>query len=135
MRPTKQTILHDPENGKHGNCLSAVLASLLHVNIEDIPIFTEPYPIWQQQLNAWLRPYGLAYIQVSEFSKWCRDYGIEGCYHELGGTTERSVDISHACVGRDGEFLFDPHPDDTGLSEIEAAGIFIALEPWRMRST
>ncbi len=34
MKPTKQTVLHDPANGKHGNCLSAVLASLLHLPIE-----------------------------------------------------------------------------------------------------
>ena len=26
MTPTKQTVLHDPANGLHGNCLSAVLA-------------------------------------------------------------------------------------------------------------
>lgn len=56
MKPTKQTVLHDPANGKHGNCLSAVLASLLHLPIEDVPVFSEPHPKWQQDLNEWLRP-------------------------------------------------------------------------------
>lgn len=131
MKPTKQTVLHDPANGKHGNCLSAVLASLLHLPIEDVPVFTSPYPKWQQELNAWLRPHGLAYVQMGMFAEWCKEYGITGCYSELGGKTSRSNDVSHACVGVDGAVVFDPHPDDTGLTEIEAAGVFIALEPWR----
>ena len=38
MIPTTQTILHDPDNGKIGNCLSAVLASLLHLPIELVPL-------------------------------------------------------------------------------------------------
>ena len=131
MNPVKQTVLHDPEKGKHGNCLSAVLASLLHLPIEDVPVFSAPYPEWQNQLNEWLRPFGLAYIQVGDFAKWCNDFGIRGCHHELGGSSPRNTDISHACVGVDGDLVFDPHPDNSGLANIEASGIFIALEPWR----
>ena len=35
----KQTIEHDPESGNWGNCFSAVLASLLDIPIEDVPVF------------------------------------------------------------------------------------------------
>ena len=36
----KQTIEHDPESGNWGNCFSAVLASLLDIPIEDVPVFS-----------------------------------------------------------------------------------------------
>lgn len=132
MNPTKQTVLHDPANGKHGNCFSAVLASLLHLPIEDVPVFSSPAPKWQQELNAWLRPFGLAYMQIGTFDEWCADLNISGCYCEVGGKTNRHADVSHACVGRDGMPILDPHPDDTGLTEVEASGVFIVLEPWRL---
>lgn len=132
MIPTKQTILHDPLNGKHGNCLSAVLASLLHLSIDEVPIFSKPYPLWQQELNLWLRQYGLAYLQLGGFDEWCKVYAIEGCYCEVAGNTTRSIDVLHACVGVDGVQIFDPHPDNTGIVDVQSSGVFIALEPWRM---
>lgn len=130
MIPTKQTVLHSPENGKIGNCLSAVIASLLHMPIEDVPVFYAPSPIWQKELNSWLRQFGLAYLQVADFDQWCSSIGIEGCYSEIGGSTTRSHDVAHAVVGKDGAPIFDPHPDDSGLSSIESSGIFLALRPW-----
>lgn len=131
MKPTKQTILHDPAKGLHGNCLSAVLASLLHLPIEDVPLFITP-ETWVKDLNAWLRPFGLAYCMVEDFDCHIDAYGIEGLWHEVSGNTSRSKDVTHACVAKDGEFVFDPHPDDTGLTKITCHGFFIALEPWRI---
>lgn len=131
MIPTRQTILHDPENGKHGNCFSAVLASLLHIDIETIPVFSDTTR-WQRDLNAWLRPFGLAYIAISDFDVWADSLGIEGCYHEVAGNTSRSVDVLHACVGINGVVEFDPHPDGTGLTERTGHGLFIALRPWEL---
>ena len=130
MTPTKQTVLHDPANGMHGDCLSAVVASLLHLPIEDVPLFITP-ETWVKDMNAWLRPFGLAYCMVEDFECHIDAYGIEGLWHEVSGNTTRSKDVTHACVAKDGEFVFDPHPDDTGLTKITCHGFFIALEPWR----
>lgn len=132
MIPVTQTVLHDPANGKYGNCLSAVLASLLHVPIDEIPVFSDPVR-WRHDLNTWLRPYGLAYLDLTSLSfreafAYC---GITGCFHEVAGPTGRFTDVYHACVARDGETIFDPHPASDGLKETESCGIFIALEPWR----
>lgn len=129
MIKTKQTVLHNPEAGVDGNCFSAVLASLLHLRIEMVPIFTGPS--WRHDVNRWLRKHGLAYIQLRDFETACGDFGISGCHHEIGGTTTRRNDCLHAVVGVDGVPVFDPHPDDTGLAEIQDCGVFIALEPWR----
>lgn len=135
MIPTEQTILHAPDDGRFGNCLSAVLASLLHLPIEQIPSFTAPGPQWQRDLNRWLRQFGLAYVQVSAFDAWAADTGIEGCWHEIGGTTPRFADVEHAMVGTDGRPVFDPHPSDAGVEAITAHGIFIALRPWELVRT
>lgn len=132
MIPVHQTIMHDPANGKNGNCLSAVIASLLHIPIEEIPVFYAPHPEWQRKLNAWLKPYGLAYIQLGMFDEYCAEIGITGCHHEIGGPTSRSDDVLHACVAVDGQFVFDPMPNGKGLTEIQSSGVFIALEPWKM---
>lgn len=133
MNPTKQTILHDPKNGKHGNCFSAVLASLLHVDIETIPVFKDPHT-WRTELNVWLRPFGLAYMSVNGFRDYASDNGIQDLWHETAGLTSRSNEVLHACVSKDCTVVFDPHPDDTGLATIEEHGVFIALRPWETAS-
>jgi len=132
MNLIKQTILHDPENGIHGNCLSAVLSSLLHIPICDIPVFSND-DTWVKDLNAWLRPLNLAYLSFDGSSdEWLKTLGIEGLYHEIGGPSPRYEDTLHACVGKDGELLFDPHPDNTLLKEVESFGVLIALRPWEV---
>jgi hypothetical protein len=131
MIPTKQTILHDPANDKHGNCLSATLASLLHPPIDGVPVFNHP-ETWVKDLNAWLRPYGLAFCMVEAFERQVDAYGISGLWHEVSGNTSRSADVYHSCVAKDAELVFDPHPDNSGLTKISCHGFFIALEPWRM---
>jgi len=132
MNEIKQTVLHDPENGKIGNCFSAVLSSLLHIPIEEVPMFTD-IDTWRQDLNRWLRPKNLAYVQLENFKACAKDLGIQGCYHEIAGPSPRSIDTYHACVGLDGDILFDPHPDNSNLEEIHSEGIFIVLRPWEMK--
>lgn len=129
MKPTKQTILHDPANGKHGNCFSAVLASLLHVPIDAVPVFSNPSS-WQLQLNEWLRPYGLCYMQIGGLKDWIDSVGIAGLHHEQAGNTLRSNDVLHSVVAVDCGPVFDPHPDDTGLTNNVANGVFVSLTPW-----
>ena len=131
MTPVKQTILHDPANGLHGNCLSAVIAALLHMPIENVPLFIVP-GTWVKDLNTWLRQFGLAYCMVEDFDCHIDAYGIEGLWHEVSGNTSRSKDVTHACVAKDGVMVFDPHPENSGLTKITCHGFFIALEPWKV---
>ena len=129
MIPTQQTVMHDPANGVHGNCLSAVLASLLHIPIEKIPVFHDEER-WIKDLNAWLRQYGLAYVLVSN-TEFLEVQGIEGVWHEVAGITNRFADVEHACVAKDGNLVFDPSIFNTGLHEIRSYGFFMLLEPWK----
>lgn len=133
MISTKQTILHDPSSGQHGNCLSAVLASLLHLPIETVPVFSDP-DHWVKDLNVWLRPHGLAYLSFPDptFNLTLSNFGIKGLMHEIGGMSTRWKDVGHSCVAEDGQVVFDPHPSNDGLNAgIESSGILVALEPWK----
>lgn len=134
MIPVTQTVLHDPANGLHGNCLSAVLASLLHLAIEDIPVFSDA-DRWVKELNAWLRPYGLAYLSFSAegLPQLFADFGISGLHHGIAGVSPRFTDAHHACVAKDGVLVFDPHPSRAGLGSLDSCGVFIVLEPWLWR--
>ena len=41
MKPIPQTILHDPADGRFGDCLRACIASILEMDSESIPNFAE----------------------------------------------------------------------------------------------
>lgn len=137
MIPTRQTVLHEPENGKHGNCFSAVIASLLHLPIEIIPTFCSR-ETWVRDVNAWLRPYGMCYIplrlELGDYKEWLTSLGIDDLWHEIVGPSPRSVDVNHACVASNGAVVFDPHPSDAGLKQITSIGLFIPLQPWKARA-
>lgn len=131
MIEVDQTILHDPANGKHGNCFSAVLAGLLHIPIDQVPVFSDTVT-WRRHLNAWLRPHGLAFLNIRADGarQVFEAQGIEDCHHEVSGPSPRSADTLHSCIGRDCDLVFDPHPHRTGLADIEEIGVFIVLRPW-----
>jgi hypothetical protein len=134
VNPIKQTKLHDPANGVHGNCLSAVLSALLHIPIDAVPTFSDT-DHWLKDLNAWLRQYGLAFLSfpAAGFQETLAAFGIKGLHHEIGGMTQRFTDVGHSCVAKDGQLVFDPHPSNDGLNaSIDTHGVFIALRPWEV---
>jgi len=133
MIPTEQTILHDPDLGLVGNCFQAILAALLHLPIDNVPHFCKLYPArWRKKLNEWLRPFGLAYLEIGgDVAQTFADFGITECFHEIAGDSPRFPSVLHSCVGKDGAWIFDPHPDKQGIERAEAIGIFIVLEPWK----
>lgn len=136
MIPVKQTILHDPDNGRFGNCFSAVLASLLHLPIDQVPIFYDPSDSneaqWIGRVNDWLRPFGLGYVLIdAALSALMPEIKLSQVHHEIGGNTSRHAETMHSCVGFDGSVTFDPHPDATGLTQMRSLGLFVALQPWQ----
>ncbi len=134
MKFVYQTVLHDPENGKHGNCLSAVLAGLLHLPIETVPVFKDT-ETWRKELNAWLLPYGLAYFSLTgPVAEMCERDGIRGMHYEAAGWSPRFKDAMHACIGLDGRVVFDPHPGGDGfdVEQIVEHSLLVCKEPWRM---
>lgn len=126
----EQTVMHIPGESR-GNCFAAVFAGLLQVPIESIPDFDGPD--WRKQVNAFLRPYGLAWLQVGIDKEWLEDSGVSGMWHEVSGTTTRfDGKVRHSCAALDAEVAWDPHPSQSGLADQNGASIFVALQPWKM---
>ena len=114
-----------------GNCFSAMIAGMLKIPIEHVPLFgSENGKPWQHNVNKFLRPYGLAWLPLdgNDFPVECVQYGIKGVWHEIAGESARGV--GHSCAARDGALAWDPHPSQSGLEKIWWHGIFIALRPW-----
>jgi hypothetical protein len=127
MNPTYQTNL----DGKNGNCIQAVLASLLHLPIEDIPVFPNP-DTWIIDLNRWLRQFHLGYLPLTDFRDWRESLGLKACFHEVAGPSPADDSVFHACVGLDGDVVFDPFPGAEGLQRVHSCGVFVILQPWRL---
>lgn len=117
MKPCFQTSFGD----KQGNCLSACIASLLELAIEDVPNFCVDYgdEHWQDATEEWLRKRGLALVSVQineEVPPW--DF-----YWMAGGKSRRGV--YHSVIYRAGELVHDPHPSACGLNGDPTDGFVI----------
>ena len=126
MKPVKQLIFKTDNNGV-GDCLRACVASILEFSIEDVPNFIE----WEQGngeyltvLNDFLGAYGYKALNVW-FADWDdpTNWKPPG-YHMIYGYSERG--IKHAVVGFQGEMVFDPHPDGTGLTTVDSYTVLVA---------
>lgn len=121
MKPVKQTIMHDPDSGKYGDCQRACVASLLELPIEDVPHFGEGDPSvheFYKRINKFLRLRGLSFIDTYavDFSSKFYD-GKCDVYHMIYGKTVRG--FQHAVVAMNGKIVHDPHPSNDGLLESE----------------
>ena len=117
MTPVDQEFLHDPENGIHGDCMRACVASILNLPISEVPHFGEGdalhnAEIYWNNLANYLATKGLFHLELNSF-----DLEISKCptdiYHLIYGKTIRGTE--HATVGRNGELIHVPHPSKAGL--------------------
>lgn len=131
MKPVDQTILHEPSEGRYGNCMQAMVASVLEFPIEEVPHFlhdnTQDGALFNRRVNEFLRPFNLAYLAFPECSDAMHAFGIRGLVHEVSGITQRGTE--HACVALDGEITHDQHPSRDGLVSYDNYGVFIVLDP------
>ncbi|MGU9981530.1 hypothetical protein ACJ4V0_15955 [Phreatobacter sp. HK31-P] len=123
MTPQKQSIAHDPANGRYGDCHRAALATILDMPIADVPhVYDGGISGAEASLNerAFLASLGLVPINVA--------YGSDASLKDvlaatgafcpglcaiLGGKSPRG--FGHSVVIADGEIVHDPHPDGGGL--------------------
>lgn len=127
LRQVTQTILYDPAKEKagiFGNCLQAALASAMDMELEAVPNFAA-FAWWDVAARLWLRGKGA-------------DWRILGDDWRAAGSpvpVARSIVVGpsprhtgrHAVVGEGGTIAWDPHPDRTGLVEVQQCYL---LEKW-----
>ena len=124
MKPVAQGFpKHDPDNGVIGDCLRAALASLLGLPLEQVPHFLKEH--WgdfeavKEALNQFLTKRGLMLLvlpyphSVNMLQAEAKSTGAD-CYHLIFGVDHDGD--RHACVGRNGQIVHDPHPLKRGFA-------------------
>lgn len=114
------------ESGERDNCLATAIACILDLNsAEDALQVQEFYtdnpddPTWELILDHWLKERGWEIALLA-------GHLIGGGPYLVTGTTHRDNDL-HVCIYEDGELLWDPHPDNTGIvKEIQYEYLFKA---------
>ena len=118
-----QTKLHNPPK-ENGNCLSAVIASILEININQVPHFEDMNnDVWYENLNNWMKSIGLQLIELDPLSPLPKGFSI------VTGVSPRNKNILHAVVFKDGKLVHDPHPSEAGIGKIHNIKIIAILEP------
>lgn len=118
MTPQDQEFLHDPENGVYGDCVRAVIASLLDLSIKDVPHFadtlqTDVYGFYDH-IESFLEKQGKAIAWNAKPAYHLRKGQPQ--YHCISGPSPRGRGVYHCVVGQDCEIAFDPHPSRAGLA-------------------
>jgi hypothetical protein len=118
MKFVDQSILHDPENGKYGDCMRACLATIFDAPIESIPHRNEDITGEEQDkmFNEWLARYGVCLQPMSvdgDYFAYMKELGVKTIIHLIYGYTERGT--YHAVVAENGVVIHDPHVSKAGL--------------------
>lgn len=120
MKRVKQTAFGRP----HGNCFEACLASILELDLDDVPRHTDND--WLEKINQWLRwHFSLQLMVQSPY------YAPPNAYIIANGSNQR--DRPHSVVMQNGLLVHDPNPDNGGLSDVNNVLIFVAVNPARMQ--
>ena len=106
-----------------GNCFSACVASLLELNIEDVPYFMGEEN-WFEEFKKWLRPRGYWAICVPLNNNNWEPEGL--CI--LSGKSPRG-DFDHSVVANRLEMIHDPHPSRDGIESKVDVIALIPIEP------
>jgi len=153
MTPTNQTkfsaFTSKGERITYGNCLVACIASVLDVDIHEVPnLYTlygitrpqhpyeKPTPYWAEVLNTWMREkHGkqleiipeLAYAsRVTKDPNYPRTVIVKGMSHR---------DKPHCCIYHLSTLVWDPHPSREGLKEMKHVYVIKTLADAKVKET
>lgn len=148
MKPVFQTVL----NERNGDCLSAAIASLLELDVKDVPHFDVLNGDFMTRVNDWLRLRGLGWVRIIRPRRRrgeglidegrLPEDGSEFTHHPLPegilclatGKSPRG-EWCHSVVGRmvgghNFELLHDPYPSGLGIEGLPLCIEFLVpLDP------
>lgn len=128
MKPVIQTVYGESK----GNCMSACIASLLELEIDEVPCFVRDYQNkWYEAMQEWLGKKGIMLLRIclpKEYNTGedIRFDPLPDCLCMATGQSPRGK-FGHTVVGRvdkgfNFEMLHDPHPQNAGIVGM----------PWRL---
>ena len=112
MIPVDQTLFGVPG----GNCFAACVASILELDINDVPYFMEDEQ-WKPRFNHWI---WRNYLIVPSYFSLTRYGWYPSDIHILHGKSPRG---NHCVVARGSKIIHDPHPSRKGLISIREATV------------
>lgn len=137
MKPIFQTRFggkNAPDDEK-GNCWQAALASVLELPLEetlDISLLSDEYDDhWQDEVNEWLVPFGLATIYVTQ-EHGSVTSALLG-YHlaevrAWSGSALAPVDEKHVVVIKDGYVVHDPANQEVQTYDVLGVYLVVTLD-------
>jgi hypothetical protein len=120
MIPITQTIfVNDPE-GRYGNCLQAVIASVVEKPLEEVPHFAEMADdVWFDATCKFLNNHG---FDVHDCEQEEIPH-VKDNYVLVIGKSPREV--SHIVIYQNGQMVHDPHPSQAGLLTITWSAVLV----------
>lgn len=101
--------------GKEGNCFVACLASILELNIEDIPDFRD-VDKWYFDYKRWLlKKFDLDLLALEGWGKRTIGFAPK-VYAVVSGLSPRG--FQHSTIYFGNEMVHDPHMDGGGVTDI-----------------
>jgi len=132
MKFYDQTEFSDPENNIKGNCLSACLASILDIDIKEIPNFCYFGNNWASEFSKFIYKAGYNldgsyYFKglENDLREWADlltlSSGVDGVFIVGGPSPRFNGNIHHAVLYKDNKLLHDPHPSRDGITVLRYA--------------
>jgi len=118
MKPVYQTKFGE----RSGNCLSACLASLLEIPLEDIPDFGW-HSDWYEKFTDFMKKFNLQPLDVDLENGG--DWRPDG-YYIVNGHSQRG--IMHSVIYKGDTLVHDPYPDGVGVMPMSCT-IFLVIDP------
>lgn len=131
MKPVDQTRfgIEEPLTEAPGNCFAAALASLLELELHEVPdeadtwkpgmSHRESWRLYEPRVFDWLREeQGFLLVEVQIGDLFFRG-GEFDSYCILSGPSPRNNDVFHAVVGQGNKIVHDPHPSRDGLAQVK----------------
>jgi hypothetical protein len=113
MIPVTQTIFHNDLEGRVGNCLQAVIASVTEKSLEEVPHFAAMADdVWFDNTCNFLNEHGFNIYdcEIEEVPHVKENYVL------VVGKSPRGV--SHVVIYQNGQLVHDPHPSRAGILDI-----------------
>ena len=127
-------VTQDTEGFPGGSCVRAAYATLLGVELDDIPPLDPgtamSLGVEQGDLErAWLASIGLDLVEIKVGPDDDLPEEVLGCVpevpHLMSGISPRGY--GHRCVGVGGKLVWDPHPSRDGLLTVYSIGLLVDL--------
>ncbi len=121
-----QTKLHDAEKGIEGNCTQAAIATIMGLELDEVPDFNtlhkdKPHSgyFWGH-IAKWFYSRGYIFQMSDPKYSW-------PCLYLASGPSPRGV--SHIVVMEDGKLVHDPHPSRAGILSVDRNYILLPIDP------